>query len=287
MESYAARAPARKLKDSCDLCSASKLRCDKQKPTCARCAGLGQACSYSPARRAGRPHRVRRDKKHFTTPIVSSSGMSEGSRDSDHGSDASPDSYALGVAEANHQHSAAESPWPCLADSGTGDCTRTAISLIQQLSMARSLAAPRRAASSATTDACQGLLKILICPCSEQPGVALLVASGCLSLIDTAQHLLSCQASRDTPSSQVPSCAAASPKHDWARWQGLANSRQSGVAELANIAKVVMQFIARCCQEPEMGSAWATTSWLVAPIAAMLRTRLQSVTDEAVTSLVY
>ncbi|PHH70574.1 hypothetical protein CDD82_7039 [Ophiocordyceps australis] len=254
-----------KLKDSCDVCSASKLRCDKQKPTCARCASLNQTCSYSPARRAGRPHRVRRNKKH-----------SPESRDSDH---SSPDSYALGVLEAS-QHTP---PWPCVSDSAAGDCTRTAISLIQQLSLARAQSPSSRPSniSAATTDACQALLKILICPCSEQPGVALLVASGCLSLIDAAQH-----ASRDMPPSQVPSSTAADPKHDWAHWQGLANGGQSGVAELANIAKVVMQFTARCCQEPDMASS-ATTGWLVAPIAAILRLKLQSVTHEAVTSLVF
>ncbi|KAL9632145.1 MAG: hypothetical protein Q9204_003913 [Flavoplaca sp. TL-2023a] len=54
-----AKKPARKLKDCCDVCSAFKLRCDKQKPTCMRCANVNRPCTYSPARRAGRPHAVR------------------------------------------------------------------------------------------------------------------------------------------------------------------------------------------------------------------------------------
>jgi Fungal Zn(2)-Cys(6) binuclear cluster domain/Aflatoxin regulatory protein len=52
-------APAQKLKDSCNKCSASKVRCNKEKPTCGRCDKLGYPCFYSPARRVGRPYRPR------------------------------------------------------------------------------------------------------------------------------------------------------------------------------------------------------------------------------------
>ncbi|CAD6503071.1 BgTH12-02741 [Blumeria graminis f. sp. triticale] len=48
--------PTPKLKDSCDMCSASKVRCNKQKPVCDRCERLGCSCFYSPARRVGRPY---------------------------------------------------------------------------------------------------------------------------------------------------------------------------------------------------------------------------------------
>jgi hypothetical protein len=52
--------PPRKLKDSCDMCSSSKVKCDKEKPNCGRCRKLGYPCFYSPARRIGRPHPNRR-----------------------------------------------------------------------------------------------------------------------------------------------------------------------------------------------------------------------------------
>ncbi len=45
-----------KLKDTCDMCTASKVRCDKEKPICSRCDKLDYPCFYSPARRMGRPH---------------------------------------------------------------------------------------------------------------------------------------------------------------------------------------------------------------------------------------
>ena len=48
--------PTQRLKDSCDMCSASKVRCNRQKPICSRCTKLGYPCFYSPARRVGRPH---------------------------------------------------------------------------------------------------------------------------------------------------------------------------------------------------------------------------------------
>ena len=59
-----------KLRDSCDHCSNSKVRCDSRsdqlsqtnnadlspeaKPSCARCREKGFQCEYSPARRIGR-----------------------------------------------------------------------------------------------------------------------------------------------------------------------------------------------------------------------------------------
>ena len=44
------------LKDTCDMCSASKVKCDKQKPICGRCERLEYPCFFSPARRV-RKHR--------------------------------------------------------------------------------------------------------------------------------------------------------------------------------------------------------------------------------------
>lgn len=41
----------RLLKDTCDMCSASNVKCDKKKPLCTRCERLEYPCFYSPARR--------------------------------------------------------------------------------------------------------------------------------------------------------------------------------------------------------------------------------------------
>ena len=47
----------KRIKDTCDMCSASKVKCDKKKPICSRCARLDYPCFYSPARRI-RKHRL-------------------------------------------------------------------------------------------------------------------------------------------------------------------------------------------------------------------------------------
>lgn len=43
-----------KLRDSCHLCAASKVKCSKDKPVCARCAERGTRCQYLITQRTGR-----------------------------------------------------------------------------------------------------------------------------------------------------------------------------------------------------------------------------------------
>ncbi|KAH8730331.1 malamycin response protein 1 [Phaeosphaeriaceae sp. PMI808] len=44
----------RKIRDSCNNCSAQKIRCGKQRPSCARCASKKLQCNYSYSQRTGR-----------------------------------------------------------------------------------------------------------------------------------------------------------------------------------------------------------------------------------------
>jgi Fungal Zn(2)-Cys(6) binuclear cluster domain len=46
------------LRNSCDLCNSSKLRCSREKPACARCRKNGGICTYSPTKRPGRRRKV-------------------------------------------------------------------------------------------------------------------------------------------------------------------------------------------------------------------------------------
>jgi len=301
MASYTARTPPQKLKDSCDLCSASKLRCDKQKPTCARCASLDQLCSYSPARRSGRPHRVRRERNQLTE-AARYSDRSSCSNQMTHGSAALLEQQTNNQQQENlikrgHRHSpSAESftsSCPAPEITGGGDCTRTALYILEQLNASRRSGVTH--ASLTTTEACQRLLAILICPCSEQPGVALLLASGCISLMDTVHDLSHGQASRDTANSEVCSSTTLTPSTEQGApvWsvpspsQRLLNSSPGGVEELAKIAKVILQFADKYCQDSQGGVGWPHTSWLIAPIVPLLRNRLQSVTREAARRLVF
>ena len=43
-----------KLRDSCQACAASKVKCNKEKPTCFRCKRRGTACHYFATKRPGR-----------------------------------------------------------------------------------------------------------------------------------------------------------------------------------------------------------------------------------------
>lgn len=45
---------APKLRDSCQACAASKVKCHKEKPKCSRCAKRGLVCEYHATKRAGR-----------------------------------------------------------------------------------------------------------------------------------------------------------------------------------------------------------------------------------------
>jgi hypothetical protein len=48
-----------KLRDSCQSCANSKVKCSKDKPTCARCAERGTTCQYLVTQRTGRKFGVR------------------------------------------------------------------------------------------------------------------------------------------------------------------------------------------------------------------------------------
>ena len=69
-----------KLRDSCHACAASKVKCSKEKPTCARCGKRGLQCGYFVTKRAGRKHDSRpSNRTNVAQPLpgTSSSTSSE------------------------------------------------------------------------------------------------------------------------------------------------------------------------------------------------------------------
>lgn len=196
METDSAKKPARKLKDCCDVCSAFKLRCDKQKPTCMRCANVNRACTYSPARRAGRPHAVRpksvqnQNHKQSKAPSRRSSGSVEpypnpnetrvvdptgipGRTDSVIGFDNGcfPNTDPLSFHAGNQSADTPSSPCGFLntrldSDTTKTDCTRVALSIVEQLDTSKrwnDTASSYGADGLTATEACQRLLTILVC----------------------------------------------------------------------------------------------------------------------------
>ena len=341
METYGAKKPAAKLKDSCDVCSAFKLRCDKQKPTCTRCANLNCQCTYSPARRAGRPHAVRREsgqnqnqsqkwskaqslsrsdslQQRFRTPdspnppnlpnesrAVDPTGI-PGRTDStigfDH--DCFPSTHMLSLRADTRNQSADIPSSPCGffpstrldSDATKTDCTRVALSIVEQLETSKrwsGTASTYGAGGLTATEACQRLLTILVCPCSEQAEVALLVASACISLMDVVHNGSVGPNSSGQVSPSLSLVGHGLSEQDlllWPRPQSSARSSssdgQSQVGDLFKIAKVIVEFTDRYCQDTKGGPRWEHTSWVVAPVAALLRCRLQSVTQGATRRLV-
>ena len=65
-----------KLRDSCNACAVSKLKCSKEKPECARCAKRGLRCEYFATRRAGRKHEPR-PRQHDNGSSITKSGVSD------------------------------------------------------------------------------------------------------------------------------------------------------------------------------------------------------------------
>ena len=333
METYSAKKPAGKLKDSCDVCAAFKLRCDKQKPTCARCANMNYRCTYSPTRRAGRPHAVRwesgqnRNQKRSKAQSRSSSDSLQqcfgapdspnppnpnesrevdptgipGRADSVIGFDNGcfPNTHTPSLHADNQSADIPSSPCGFLnmrldSDATKTDCTRVALSIVKQLETSKrwsGMSSTHGAGGLTVTEACQRLLTILVCPCSEQAEVALLVASACISLMDVVHGSVGANSSQGSPSLTLLSHGLSEQDLlPWPRPQSSARSSssdgQSQVGDLFKIAKVILEFTDRYCQDTKGGPRWEHTSWVVAPVAALLRCRLQSVTQGATRRLV-
>ncbi|KEQ70846.1 hypothetical protein M436DRAFT_65669 [Aureobasidium namibiae CBS 147.97] len=62
---------SRKLRASCDRCSASKVKCGQERPACLRCVNSSRPCNYSVSRRLGKPPAS--DRHRPSTPAYRSS----------------------------------------------------------------------------------------------------------------------------------------------------------------------------------------------------------------------
>jgi hypothetical protein len=256
-----------KLKDSCDKCSSSKVRCTKEKPSCARCDKLGYTCFYSPARRVGRPYRSKEPsseekdneesdrastKNTPTTRFVDESVRIYSRFNAATSVDASLNSTSSASVIQNNFNPSESNP--AKHRDIDPDCVLVALDLFadlegpaEQLRRASPVdSALLNATAQTITSAFRQLSTILICPCSERAEVGMLVSAMCMSIID--MHVMTiAKFARDQPPPAVLDQTAPwespgvgphrSPEHEATAMRVL--------GELSKVAKLILQFTER------------------------------------------
>ncbi|CAG7961783.1 unnamed protein product [Penicillium olsonii] len=260
-----------KLKDSCDKCSAAKVRCTKEKPSCSRCDKLGNACSYSPARRVGRPYRPKESlfeeketgpaqpaTKSVTTHFVHESiklysqsnltavdtGLSStGSETIFHAHPTPPESaFDMGQIQQVEPHTTKHSQID-------QDCLMVALDLSAELEgPAEELRRASPVCPSLVTATTQMMAQvlcrlsaILYCPCSERAEVGMLVSAICMCVMDMHAMIMASFVEK------VPSPAAFNQDTHWGALSdepGRLNGDEGRMRVMGELLKVA-QFIAQ------------------------------------------
>ncbi|KAJ5964143.1 uncharacterized protein N7479_004019 [Penicillium vulpinum] len=306
-----------KLKDSCDKCSASKVRCTKEKPFCARCDKLGYPCFYSPARRAGRPYR---SKKQFpeagnseesnqssvrditTTQFVDESArlysrfnastpVNVTSNSSISNSTLRANSTRPNNENEHHDHSAARSHY--VSDP---DCMLVALDLLSEIEgSAEQLrrvypvdASLLNTTAQTITAAFHRLSTILMCPCSERAEVGMLVSAICMSIIDTLAmtitNIAGDRTSTGLPSQPMPWDSSGVGSHGSL---GSEATTMQVLTELSKVARLILQLTERYdkggwgLNGGNIGDGSELPTDFLPGIATFLRERLQQITTNA------
>lgn len=306
-----------KLKDSCDKCAASKVRCTREKPFCSRCDNLGYTCFYSPARRAGRPYRSKKQ--------VSEGGNSEESnrlsaRDitttqfvdesaklySRFNGPATPANVTSNIPLLNSTPSnkkAAQAD-PSTAKShkvSDPDCLLVVLEIFPELEVSaeqlrRVLSVDANlinATAQTITTAFRRLSTILICPCSQLAEVVMLVSATCMSIIDIHAMAIS-NFAKDQP----PAGLLSQPTPRRSRGVGINmypghNATAMQVfTELSELARLILQLTehynegGRALNLEGLGSRSELPTDIMPGMATFLRERLQQITNDATCWLV-
>ncbi|KAL8789568.1 MAG: hypothetical protein Q9195_006745 [Heterodermia aff. obscurata] len=236
-----------KLRQTCDLCSEAKVKCDKRNPRCGRCDRLSYECVYSPARRVGRPRprsprsedhgRQTRDDgpndevvKDYTAPppLARQAELAPTARhhkfpefvdervpdcfpvDADHwsghasasaSSNARSNIASLSTSIRDGLLSSLDQPSLSIPEFQHSpyeyDCATVAIATLRKLAVA-GLEGPFTSQPTAAADvladqipqACREATRILVCPCSAELDMALLVASLAAAILEVADAAL-------------------------------------------------------------------------------------------------
>ncbi|CAP93644.1 hypothetical protein E8E15_009243 [Penicillium rubens] len=301
-----------KLKDSCDKCSASKLRCTKEKPFCTRCDKLGYTCFYSPARRAGRPYRSRnqlpedRDSEESNRPsashITTTHFVDESARlYSRFNGSSIPIGATSNISNSDSTpcNNKTAKPDPNIAkdyDSSDPDCMLVALDIFSELEVpAEQLrraspvdASLLRTTAQTITAAFHRLSTILTCPCSERAEVGMLISAICMSIIDmhavTISTFAKDQPPTGLPSQQTPCESSSAGSHRSPEHEAIA---MQAFTELSELARLIVQLTERydegngALNRNGLGKVSELPTDTLPGMATCLRERFQQIANDA------
>lgn len=300
-----------KLKDSCDKCSASKVRCTKEKPFCARCDKLGYTCFYSPARRAGRPYRSKKEissgsnseesNRLSARDITTTQFVDESARLYSRFNGSTPINVTHNISTSNSIPSTNETEQPDLNtakshEASDPDCVLVVLDIFSELeaSAEQFRRGPPVDASLLNTTAqtisatFHRLSTILICPCSERAEVGMLVSAICMSIIDMHAMTISNFAedqppagllSQPTPWDSPGVASLRSPAHE--------ATAMRVFTELSELARLILQLTERydegggALNWDGLGNGSELPTDIMPAMATFLRERLQQITNDA------
>ncbi|KAJ5976892.1 hypothetical protein N7501_000234 [Penicillium viridicatum] len=296
-----------KLKDSCDKCSASKVRCRREKPFCSRCDKLGYTCFYSPARRAGRPYRSKKQvsegrnseesnrlsARNITTTQFVDESAKLYSRFNGSATPANVTSnIPISKSTPSNNKAAQEDPSTTKShDVSYPDCLLVVLETFSELEVSAEQlrrVLPVEASLLSTiaqtiTAAFHRLSTILICPCSQRAEVGMLVSAICMSIIDIHAMAIS-NLAKDQP----PTGLLSQPTPLEIPGVGLNNATTMPVfTELSEQARLILQLTERY-SETGGASNWEglrngseLPTDIMPGMATFLRERLHQTTNDA------
>lgn len=272
-----------KLKDSCDKCSTSKIRCTKEKPSCARCEKMGYTCFYSPARRVGRPHRSKdsssgkngeETETRSTRTIKPIRFIDEGDKivsrlNGSCSHDTAPDVWLnQDYIQSSMQQ---EDIFPEMQQHAVDqDCTLVIVELFSEMEVPASQLRYSSSVDSCllntTTQTLTSVLHrlsiVLICPCSEKGETAMLISAVCMTIIDI--HAMIIAKFHETLGNEAMAMAV--------------------IEEISKVATLVLQFTERyngsTVGEPALAGNDLPLDFLPA-LGNLMRERLQQITNDA------
>lgn len=301
-----------KLKDSCDKCSSSKVRCTKEKPCCMRCDKLGYDCFYSPARRVGRPNRPkepspgkkdgasnRPSTTHMMTQFIDESVALYSRSNLTAEVDTNLDSMAsnstshespghseleLGARQAQSHIAKHSDTYP--------DCVNIALDILAELEVSAeqmrqsSLVNPALARTTlqTMTAALRRLSAILICSCSWRAEVGMLDSAICMCIMD--MHAMVITSVRGDLSSAAVLGPTTHSDESGVEAYNLTEhgSSSQALGELSKVAQLILQFTERYnnghgfSNEGGNGNGPELPAGCLPPIASFLQQKLDLIT---------